>query len=196
MNLSGVIWLTIVTILMILFTVVEPGFPVVKGGSEFCSQVKDALTLLEQKAPEVLDFINNYIKIIQINKVSGMCISCNPPTFQLSPKPDNMEKYWLASCLAHDSYHHYLYKLNKHQLHGAEPTYDSYSGFEAEKQCNAFQLQVLQRIAAPQYEIDYMRKQDGTHCDTNGDGVCDDKDYQVRQQELNGTIIICNSKFR
>lgn len=173
-------------LLLLVLIAVDGTFPVVKGGKDFCHQVKRALTLLEQKAPDYLTFINEFVKVIQVANTSGMCIFCKPPTYQLSPQPANLEKYWLASTIAHESYHAYLYALNKYNLKGAEPEYDSYSGFEAERKCNVFQLQVLQKIDAPAPVIDWMKQQDGKHCDVNRDGKCDTADYKIRQVELKG----------
>lgn len=154
-------------------------FPEIVGEPAFKQQVATALQLLQDKAPHVLKFINQYNKRIQQFEKSGMCVWCNPPTYQLAFAPGNMEKYWLASTIAHDSYHSYLYQHYRAAL-GTEPDYNLFSGFDAERQCNAYQMKVLKDLQAPQYIIEHMKKQDGTHCDLNGDGVCDDKDYNLR----------------
>lgn len=161
-------------------------FPAIDGDKYFVEKVTNSLQLLKTKAPVALGFINRYLKKIQTYPKSGMCVWCDPPTFQLKAKEENLELYWLASTIGHESYHSYLYQSNKALLNGNEPPYDKYAGFESERKCNAYQLNVLRAIGAPSSIIKYMESQDGRHCDLNSDGVCDDKDYQLREYSIKG----------
>lgn len=166
--------------LLCVSLVVQGQFPQIVGDATFTRQVQAALRLLQTKAPQTLSFVNQFTKRIQQYHTTGMCAYCNPPTYQLSNAvAGNMEPYWLASTISHDSYHSYMYQYYKSK-YNKEPPANAWTGFDAERECNKYQMQVLKTIGAPQYLIDHMAKQNGTHCDLNGDGVCDDKDYKLR----------------
>lgn len=162
----------------------EPLYPEVVGDERFQDKIRESLNLIYSKAPATLDFINKYIKRIEQYNRTGMCAYCQPPTYQVALATVDSGPYWLASTIAHDSYHSYLYHLYRDMLGGKTPKYELWAGFDADRRCNRFQLQTLYEIDANEYLITYMKKQDGTHCDINHDGKCDYKDYLLREWKL------------
>lgn len=102
-----------------------------------------------------------------------------PPKYVVADDTAFPSVTWYASTIAHDATHSELYHEYKTKYSSVVP-YDIWSGVSAERFCNAYQLDVLKRIGAPQYEIDYLSSLDGTHCDIDHDGDCDWNDYDNR----------------
>jgi hypothetical protein len=147
----------------------------IEGDAEFILKVNHCMALLAAEAPEADSFVRENIGVISQHDTSGMKAYENPPRFLFSDKSASDSVSWCASCIVHDAYHSYLYQMYKPD-DGGHPTYDLWAGFAAERAANRYQLEVLQQIGAPPHEIKHMRDQDGTHADTNRDGVIDDQD--------------------
>lgn len=152
----------------------------IRGSSKFIEQTHSALALLEQNDSEAYTRIQTYIGIIEQGKHSGMWAWESPPRYEVGDATAFFSVTWYASTIAHDATHSKLYA--QYQLaHPGEPVPDgAFGGVPVERFCNAYQLEVLQHIHAPQSEIDYMGTLDGDHCDLDHDGDCDLQDYQHR----------------
>ena len=150
----------------------------VEGDAAYKTQVRKALTLLQQKAPQEYQLISSNIGIISQYSKSGMRAWENPPRYQMSNTTAFYSLSWCAGTIAHDAYHSYLYHINKPAT--KRTPYEKWAGFRAERSAIDFQLIVMQKIRAPKHEIDYLKTQDGTHGDTNRDGKLDKSDYEKR----------------
>jgi hypothetical protein len=152
----------------------------INGNSEFVTQTRAALTLLEQKAPGAFKKIQTYIGIIEQGEHSGMWAWENPPLYEVGDATAFFSVTWYASTIAHDATHSELFA----QYQAAHPNQpvpeNAYGGVEIERFCIGYQLEVSKLIEAPQSEIDYLSTLDGTHCDIDHDGDCDWDDYRNR----------------
>ena len=72
---------------------------------------------------------------------------------------------WCAATIAHDSFHSKLYHdYQKTHKGKANTVPDSvWTGTAAEKLCMSHQISVMQRLGAPQREIDYAKTQSDGH---------------------------------
>lgn len=152
----------------------------ISGSVDFLTQTCTALALLEQRDAEALIKIQTYVGLIAQGKHSGMWVWENPPRYEVGDATAFSSLTWYASTIAHDATHSELYAQYALEHPGKSVPEEAFSGVEIEKFCNAYQLQVLRRIGAPQNEIDYLAALDGTHCDMDKDGDCDMLDYQQR----------------
>ena len=152
----------------------------ITGSPEFVAQTRSALALLEQKDAGAFIKIQTYVGIIAQGEHSGMWAWESPPRYEVGNATAFSSITWYASTIAHDATHSELYA--QYQAgHPGEPVPDDvFSGVEIERYCNAYQLEVLKHIGAPQNEIDYAATLDGSHCDVDHDGDCDITDYQLR----------------
>jgi hypothetical protein len=135
---------------------------------QFKKGIQEALDLVKSGAGVNYAIIaNNTEKIVAFDKsgsdVYKSVVQIAQPTFDSSLT-------WLASVLVHESNHIAQHKAKK-----------KWTGAEAEKECNAVQLETLRLIGAPQSEITYMLSQTGEHFDENGDGKFNKRDYELRE---------------
>ncbi|MET0502867.1 MAG: hypothetical protein ABW172_15210 [Candidatus Binatia bacterium] len=126
----------------------------IHGGDEFLRETQKALTLLKPTArfPE----IQRHIYLIAQGRRSGMKAWAKEPTFVVGAATWRHSTLWYAGAIAHDAYHAKLYAAAKQTSRGNEPNPDSWTGAEAEKQCLAFQLQVLQELNADVQTMGYL----------------------------------------
>jgi hypothetical protein len=150
------------------------------GTTEFVTQTRAALALLEQKDPQAFAKIQTYIGIIEQGDHSGMWAWEDPPRYEVGDATAFFSVTWYASTIAHDATHSELYVQYQRKHPGQPVPQQAYSSVEVEIFCNTYQLKVLQHIGAPENEVDYMATLDGSHCDIDKDGDCDVLDYQNR----------------
>lgn len=79
------------------------------------------------------------------------------PTFVVGAATWNHSERWYAGAIAHDAYHAKLYVEAKAQNGGREPDSDAWTGADAEKNCLAFQREVLAELDAGAEVIAYVR---------------------------------------
>lgn len=152
----------------------------VAGTMDFITQTCAALSLLEQRDVEASNKVQIYIGKIEQGEHSGMWVLETPPRYEVGDATAFSSLTWYASTIVHDATHAELY-TEYHLAHPGESVPESvYSGVDVERFCNAYQLEVLKRLGAPQNEIDYLTALDGTHCDLDHDDDCDYADYQLR----------------
>ncbi len=134
---------------------------------EFKPKIDKCLKLLETKAALYHGWLGQMgVKIRAFSK-SGAAVTQN--AVDIARGTFDASETWLASVLVHETIHIWQYRSKK-----------NYYGQAAEQECNNYQLGVLRLIGAPQSEITYQLSQTGNHFDLNGDGVYDEKDYQLR----------------
>jgi hypothetical protein len=78
------------------------------------------------------------------------------PTFVVGKPTWNHSVLWYAGAIAHDAHHAKLYAEAKSAGRGVEPHANSWTGTEAERQCLAFQRQVLLELRADPKIISYL----------------------------------------
>jgi hypothetical protein len=181
-------WLVLLVLSMACLKVFSPAAPNpaaygrirIAGNARFVAQTREALALLDQKDTEALIKIQTYIGIIEQGQHSGMWVWESPPRYEVGNATAFFSVTWYASTIAHDATHSELYTRYQIMHPGKAVPEEIFGGVAVERFCNAYQLEVLKHINAPQSEIDYMGTLDGTHCDLDHDGDCDLTDYQHR----------------
>ena len=140
------------------------------GSGDFKSQVRSALNLLRTEAPEEFTVVAIYVKRIEEHERSGMDAARDPPTCQLAPATAYASITWCAGVISHEAHHAFIFQSIS----------ESYGGRHEEKECIGRQIEVMKRIGAPQWELDYLAGLDGSHFDLDGDGEYTWKDYELR----------------
>jgi hypothetical protein len=161
-----------------------PGDPTpivaILGDTAFVEQTQLALALLEERAPDAYEKVLRYVGVVAQDERSGMWAAEDPPRYAVSDETAFYSLTWYASTIAHDATHSELY----HEYLAANPGEpvpdDAWTGFESERFCNAYQLDVLTRIGGPPEELEYLAGLTGSHCDVDGDQDCDWDDYEGR----------------
>jgi hypothetical protein len=149
------------------------------GTEQFIDQTKQALALLETKAPEAYRKVETYIGLIEQYEKSGMWAWEDPPRFAVGDATAFYSVTWYAASIAHDATHSELYHQYLKKYGGVVPD-EVWTGEDVERFCIGYQIEVMKQIDGPQDEIDYLAGLDGTHCDLDGDGDCDAVDYENR----------------
>jgi hypothetical protein len=142
----------------------------ISGSGAFKSQVRSALNLLRAEAPEEFTVVATYVKRIEEHEHSGMDAARDPPTCQLAPATTYASITWCAGVIAHEAHHAFIFQT----------TSEAYGGQSEEMKCIDRQIDVMKRIGAPQWELDYLAGLDGSHFDLDGDGEYTWKDYELR----------------
>lgn len=151
----------------------------VEGDTKYKTQVDKCLKLLSSKAWTEYKFVEKYIGIISQNSRSGMRAWEDPPRYNMSDRTAFHSVTWCAGTIAHDAYHSFLFQKHK-PSNGGKPPYDKWGGFDAEKLAIDYQIKVMKKIGASDYDINYLEGLDGKHGDVNKDGKLDYKDYEQR----------------
>ena len=126
----------------------------INGSQDFLLRTKEALILLRPTA--FYDEIKRHVSVIKEGSRSGMRANAKRPTFVVGKPTWSHSALWYAGAIAQDAYHSRLYRDAKAST-GKTPPADCWTGSEAEKQCMAFQLQVLQELKADENMIAYVR---------------------------------------
>ena len=138
------------------------------GNSTFINKTKEALQLIKTNDVCSFVFINKYIGIIKQSDYSGMDVFTNPPTFLVGNRTSNSDIFWYASCILHDATHSFLFFTAKEK---GEDAFAAYQGHDAEMYCLTAQIELLKRINAPSYLIEYA------------EGLYDNKWYEVPESK-------------
>lgn len=149
----------------------------IRGGDPFVGQTLEALQILRDNAPDAYSKVQTYIAVIEESEHSGMAAYLVQPTFEVNDRTAFYSPTWYAGAIAHDATHSQLY----HEYaadQGLPVPEDAWTGPAKELVCLKYQLDVAGRIGAPQYEIDWIASQDGTHPDVDGD--IDWNDYNLQ----------------
>jgi hypothetical protein len=137
--------------------------------ADFIKKIKGCLQMLDGLAPEYAKWFSQYnLKIRSVGRASGANFANK--SIDLAPETFNAHETWVASVIIHETVHFWQYWSGHYQ-----------AGEVAEVEANRYQLNVLRLLDAPQNVILHMMAQDGKHADENGDGVYDEKDYNLRR---------------
>jgi hypothetical protein len=126
----------------------------IRGGPEFQIRTQEALALLRPMAQFTV--ICNHLKMIRQGQRSGMKAWAEKPTFVVGKATWRHSPLWYAGAIAHDAYHAKLYFDAKGNHGGTEPEADAWTGAKAERECLAFQQQVLLALNADETIIRYI----------------------------------------
>jgi hypothetical protein len=155
--IGGFVSFACLTLLFLVWIAVHPArFDkiTIRGSPKFKHQVMSALVLLKARMPEAYQMVTNYIGAIAEAKHSGMAAYLNPPTFHLNDTSAFYSRTWCAASIAHDSMHSKLYHeyLREHPEEKSVPA-GVWMGEAVERRCSEYELKVLQKIGAPDYEV-------------------------------------------
>jgi len=126
----------------------------IRGKPEFLFCTQESLGRLQSTSQ--FELIRNRVRVIRQGRRSGMKAWAVKPTFTVGKATWRHSVVWYAGAIAHDAYHAKLYCDAKGGKHGKEPDSDTWTGAEAEKQCLAFQRQVLLELNADEKIIAYI----------------------------------------
>jgi hypothetical protein len=126
----------------------------VGGNTEFLHRTREALTLLQPLAQ--FEVIQGHLEVIRQGTRSGMKAWADKPTFVVGKATWRHSPLWYAGAIAHDAYHAKLYFDAKGDHGGTEPEADAWTGAKAERECLAFQQQVLLALNADETIICYV----------------------------------------
>jgi hypothetical protein len=124
------------------------------GGPEFLTRTQEALALLRPVA--LFEVIQGHLGVIRQGTRSGMKAWADKPTFVVGKATWRHSPLWYAGAIAHDAYHAKLYLDAKGAHDGTEPDIDAWTGARAEKECLAFQQQVLLALNADETILRYI----------------------------------------
>ena len=126
----------------------------VRGKPEFLRRTEQALTVLTS-APQ-FKVIQTNLAVIRQGRRSGMKAWAVKPTVTVGKATWRHSVVWYAGAIAHDAYHAKLYIDANGGNHGKEPDNEAWTGAQAEKNCLAFQRQVLLELNADEKIIAYI----------------------------------------
>lgn len=115
----------------------------IQGSNEFREKIKNSLDILAL-SPEKFNFSKKYIERIQEWGRSAINMFKDKPTFEIGDMWKESDEIFLASQIAHDSYHSYL--CYSSQENNGIIIINDFSGKEAEKKCLDFQIKTLEDI--------------------------------------------------
>jgi len=125
-----------------------------RGSAAFRARTREALELLRLSPMYGAERV--HIAVIRQGRRSGMKAWLTKPTFMVGKMTWRHSVIWYAGAIAHDAFHAKLYCDAKGGNPGKEPDSDAWTGAGAEKQCLAFQRQVLVELNADEKIIAYI----------------------------------------
>lgn len=128
------------------------------GNDDCRKKTKDALALLNTKAPVHYTNVTTYISIIECADAgSGMFAWENPPRYKVGAATVNAGTIWYAGTIAHDACHSRQYHVYLSEHPGSLVPNDVFTGKAAEAECLDVQKDALEKIGASQTTIDYVK---------------------------------------
>jgi hypothetical protein len=161
---TRLIILLCLAVLLLCFSLFPRHHIEIVGSSRFTVQIKRALALIKEKAPEDFKIIEENIQRIEESAHSGMDAVADKPTFYFTEKSAFESLTWCIGDIAHDSWHSKLYHDYKKQ-HGLPVPDNVWQGRDIEKECMKHQIAVLKKVDAPETEINYICSLDGSYAD-------------------------------
>jgi hypothetical protein len=125
------------------------------GSADFIARTAEALDLLGATA-HYRD-IERYVAVIKQGRRSGMHANATKPTFVVGKRTWSHSPLWYAGAIAHDAYHSKLYHDGKAAT-GGEPPADCWTGKDAERECLAYQIEVLKALDAGERTVAYLEE--------------------------------------
>jgi hypothetical protein len=172
----------------------------INGSSNFQLQVTRALILLKLCDFETFAYLTNAVGIVQEGFSTSASFTNRPPLVTLDFNTASQSLTWCAAGLVHEAHHIVLARRRGETnqvtaFFGAPRGYKDYKNEELA--CFEMEIRVLKRLRAPRNELNYVRSQDGSHFDVNGDGKWDLHDTDDRIPEKgagNGEKALPNSE--
>lgn len=126
------------------------------GDESFTTHVNKALDLLKRKDLNAYIVVRNTIGRIKQDAWCNMDVWEEPPTFRICPSVVYNAPEYLASAIAHDSWHSKLY-LDYKDTHPGQHVPDSiYSGEAIEMECTRYQIEVAKNVGAVYTIIEFL----------------------------------------
>jgi hypothetical protein len=150
----------------------------IRGSPEFISRTREALTLLKTHCVDGYSQLTRHVLTIEEHEKSGANVWAQ--TIQVGKPTSDYSLTWYASSLVHDCRHISQYQDYLAAYPDQTVPNAIYTSQDAELACMRLQIDALQKMNAPQHEIDWALKQDGTFSDINRDGLYDKADYRKR----------------
>ena len=129
----------------------------ITGSDEFIIKTQASLELLKNQAPSALKKIEQYIGIIEQGEFSHMWAFEEPSRYEVCDLDSFYSVQWFAGAIAHEATHSELYHAYQAKQGLPVPAH-IWSSETAEKLCIQYQIDVLQTINAPQYDIDSLNE--------------------------------------
>lgn len=148
------------------------------GSEAFIARTRDALELIKDASLESYSHLTTQVLTIQEFDRSGADVWNR--RIQVAAPTSGYSLTWYASTLMHDCRHIAQYQDYLRAFPNQPVPPDVYTGHDAELSCMSVQIDLLQRMNAPEKELDWARKQDGDFADMNRDGKLDKSDYRKR----------------
>jgi len=142
------------------------------GNDEFITQTEAALALLKDLVPTTFEKVQQYIGTIEQGEFSHIWVYEESPRYQVSEVDAFYSIKWYAGTIAHEAVHSELYHQYQAK-HGTPVPADIWSSLAVEKQCIDYQIEVMKKMNAPQFDINYLNGLDGTGTSCNIDGFCE-----------------------
>lgn len=150
----------------------------IEGDAGFIERTRAALEILKTNHRDGYLVLTKQVLSIKQAERSGADVWNR--SIQVADPTSTYSTTWYASSLVHDCRHISLYNDYLAAYPGQTVPNEVYSGQDAELACMRLQIDALGRIGAPEKEIEWAKKQDGTFPDVNKDGTYDEKDYKKR----------------
>jgi len=128
----------------------------VRGDDEFRWRTRESITLLQRTTG--IEIVRAHLKIIRQGRRSGVRAWAKKPAFVAGRATWQHSPLWYAGAIAHDAYHIKLYAAAKKTAGGVEPAASAWTGMAAEKQCLAFQYEVLQALDSDKHTLNYIAR--------------------------------------
>jgi hypothetical protein len=128
----------------------------IEGSESFRAATLAALAVLSHTS--VYAVVVEHLRKIREAPASGMRAWGDDPAFEVGRSTWEHSPIWYASAIAHDARHAQLYNDAKAQSSGAEPELALWTGVQAERECLAAQLKVLEELSAPDEWVAYVNQ--------------------------------------
>lgn len=130
--------------------------PEIRGDDDFVQDTRQALALLEERAPAYYDLVVEYIRVVeQVERGSGIRVA--EKRFFVGKATVKAGTTWYAGVLVHDAAHSKLYHdyLRDNPGTSGVPR-EVHSGRDAEAICLSVQYKALLRLVAPRYILEHV----------------------------------------
>lgn len=137
---------------------IEPYEIEIIGDNDFIEKTKEALDLLENKAPIYYAVVIRYIGVIEWAETGSRMLAWeDPPLCRVGEATVNAGTIWYAGTIVHDSIHSKLYYDYLVENPSGPVPDEVWTGKGAEAQCLNVQYDALEKIGADQNTLDYIK---------------------------------------
>lgn len=148
------------------------------GSETFIARTREALDLIKISSVESYSQLTSQVLTIEEYERSGADVWNR--RIQVGAPTSSYSLTWYASTLMHDCRHVAQYQDYLRAFPNRPVPPEVFTGRDAELSCMGVQIELLQRMNAPEKELEWARKQNGDFADVNRDGKLDKTDYKKR----------------